>query len=103
MDNVSSELLEKFKRRMHFSHSSEDDNLEELLSSSIEAITDMIGPNVDIDTNAGARGLVIERARYAYNDSLEFFLENFSKEISTVQLKYALDEQKEEEENEIQV
>ena len=103
MDNVSSELLEKFKRRMHFSHSSEDDNLKELLSLSIEAITDMIGPNVDIDNNAGARTLVIERTRYAYNDSLEFFLENFSKEISTVQLKYALAEQKEDDENEIQV
>jgi hypothetical protein len=91
LETVSPELLKEFKDRLHFSHNSEDDNLKRLLSFSITAIKKMVG-SVDIDQHEGARELVIERARYAYNESLEYFIDNFSREISTVQLDVALDE-----------
>ena len=96
METVSSELLKEFKDRMHFSHSSEDDNLSRLLSFSITAIKGMIGDRVNVDdltaVNQMARELVIERTRYAYNEALEYFIENFSRDISTAQLAYALEE-----------
>lgn len=96
MENVSNELITEFKQRMHFSHSSEDDNLSRLLSFSITAIKGMIGDKVNIDENTAvnqmARELVIERTRYAYNEALEYFIENFSRDISTAQLAYALEE-----------
>lgn len=91
METVSTELLKEFKDKMHFSHSSEDDNLNKLLSFSITAIKKMVG-DVDIEQHAGARELVLERARYAYNEALEYFIENFSRDISTVQLDVALEE-----------
>jgi hypothetical protein len=96
METVSSELLKQFKDRMHFSHSSEDDNLTRLLSFSITAIKGMIGDRVNVDestlSNVLARELVIERTRYAYNEATEYFIENFSRDISTAQLAYALEE-----------
>lgn len=76
-------LLDTFKARMHISHGSEDDNLLELLSLSIADITQKCGV-FDIETNLQARELVFERTRYAYNDSIEFFNENFLSQINSV-------------------
>lgn len=91
MQNVPYELLQEFKDRMHFTHNNEDSNLQKLLSFSISAITDMVGA-FDIDENNGAKELVLERTRYAYNDALEYFDKNFASQITRVQLKIALDE-----------
>ncbi|PGR01345.1 hypothetical protein [Priestia megaterium] len=91
MQNVPYELLQEFKDRMHFTHNSEDSNLQKLLSFSISAITRRVGA-FDIDENEGARELVLERTRYAYNDALEYFDKNFESEILSVQLENALSE-----------
>ena len=91
MQNVPYELLQEFKDRMHFTHNSEDSNLQKLLSFSISAITRRVGA-FDINENEGARELVLERTRYAYNDALEYFDKNFESEILSVQLENALSE-----------
>lgn len=78
-------LVEEFKDRMHISHNTEDDNLERHLRNSAAAIKRMVG-DVDIEKNFEARELVIERARYAYNDSLEFFEDNFLGQITALGL-----------------
>jgi len=78
-------MLQEFKDRMHISHSSEDQNLELLLKNSAAALKRMVG-DYDIHTNYEVKELVFERARYAYNDSLEFFQENFVSEILSVGL-----------------
>lgn len=91
MLEVKADLLQEFKDRMHFTHSSEDTSLKRLLSLSYSAIVSMVG-TFDIDVNARARELVLERTRYVYNEALEFFNTNFSSEISSVQLEIALEE-----------
>lgn len=78
-------LVEEFKDRMHIFHSAEDGNLERHLRNSAVAIRRMVG-DVDIEKNFEARELVIERARYAYNDSLEFFEDNFLGQITSLGL-----------------
>lgn len=91
MLEVKDDLLKEFKDRMHFTHSSEDESLKRLLSLSYSAITSMVGA-FDIDVNARARELVLERTRYVYSEALEFFNANFSSEITSVQLEVALEE-----------
>ena len=66
---------------MHIFHDSEDGNLTRLLSFSVSALTGMCGP-FDITANQTAKELVFERTRYAYNDALEYFQENFLHEIT---------------------
>lgn len=78
-------MLQEFKDRMHISHSSEDKNLELLLKNSAAALKRMVG-DYDIHTNYEVKELVFERARYAYNDSLEYFQENFVSEILSLGL-----------------
>lgn len=63
---------------MHISHSSEDVSLEDILKEASEYIISKTGLN---EEDARAKTLIFARARYAYNDSLEYFEENFLSEI----------------------
>lgn len=77
---ILEKILKEFKGRMKIMHDSEDDNLKRLLSSSLLAIKRDCG-DFDISENEAGKELVFERARYAYNDSLEFFTDNFLTDI----------------------
>lgn len=78
-NDISDKILREFKERMKISHSSEDESLKRMLSSSLAALNHSCGI-FDLD-NAMGKELVFERARYTYNDSLEFFWDNFQTEI----------------------
>lgn len=78
-DLVTESIVKEFKERMKIFHSTEDDSLKRTLSSSLAALNSSCG-TFDFDNEVG-KELVFERARYAYNDSLEFFANNFLTEI----------------------
>lgn len=88
MTDITPDTLAEFKARMHISHDGEDSNLEQLLSFSIAGIKVSCGPFV-IEENELAKELVFERARYAYNDALEYFEDNFQSEIISLGLTIA--------------
>lgn len=77
--DVTDTILKEFKERMKISHGTEDENLKRLLTSSLLALNQSCG-TFDFK-NVQGKELVFERARYAYNDSLEFFAANFLTEI----------------------
>lgn len=84
---VTSDMVDEFKNRMHITHSAEDDNLKNMLSFSVAAITSDCGVfDMTSDENADqqAKELVFERTRYAYNDALEYFHDNFLMDIHSV-------------------
>lgn len=88
-DEQLDELLVEFKERMHISHN-EDRNLKQLLSSSIAYIRRKCG-EFDLErkkeTDISAKELVFERTRYAYNDALEYFEDNFLSEINSLSIE----------------
>lgn len=83
---------------MHISHD-EDDNLKRLLSFSVAYVKSKCGA-FDIegktDNDIQAKELIFERTRYAYNDAVEFFEDNFLSEIISLSLELAGDEDVEE-------
>lgn len=81
---IPDKVLAEFKARMKISHSSEDDNLKRLFSSSLTALRLSCG-DFGFENEVG-KELVFERARYVYNDSLEFFANNFLTEIINLSL-----------------
>lgn len=83
---ITDQLLNEFKQRMKISHSIEDDNLKRLLSFSYDDITQKCGV-FDIEVNGRAKELVFERTRYAYNDALEFFNDNFASQITSLAIE----------------
>lgn len=77
-------LLQLFKQRMRISYDTDDENLEAILDSSVSAIGKLTGSE-DI-SNPMIRELVIERSRYVFNDSLEFFYDNFINDLGTASI-----------------
>lgn len=80
------QLLKDFKMRMRIFHNAEDENLKNILSSSMVAIKRWCGS--DDVTKPEIKELVMERSRYVYNDSLEFFNDNFLSELMAVSLSH---------------
>ena len=85
--NITDEILEEFKERMHLGDE-EDENLRRILSASVEDLKVKCG-DYDINTNKRFKELVFERSRYAYNDALEYFDINFQKQINSLGFDYA--------------
>ena len=83
---ISDEVLKEFKSRMRISHSIEDDNIKNILEMSYEDLKNRCG-DFDIEEYLRGRELVFERSRYVYNDSLEFFEDNFLSEITSIGLE----------------
>lgn len=93
MDVISQKLLIEFKDRMKIG-SDEDDNLTRILKASVEDLQDVCG-DYDINTSERFKELVFERSRYAYNDVLEYFDENFLSQIVKLSLAKAMEEKDE--------
>lgn len=77
-------LLTEFKERMHIFHSSEDANLLRILDASVKDINSLGGDMVKEPERTIE--LVLERSRYVYNDSLEFFNDNFREQLMNLSL-----------------
>lgn len=77
-------LLTLFKQRMRIGYDTDDENLKAILESSVSAIEKLTGS--DDLTDPAIRELVIERSRYVYNDSLEFFYDNFINDLGTASI-----------------
>ena len=67
----------------------EDSNLLRILSASEKALLSQCG-EYDIEADEEFRELVIERGRYVYNDSLEYFDKNFQSMINALGVNKAL-------------
>lgn len=92
--SVTTDMVEEFKDRMHISHSGEDNNLKRMLSFSISALQETCG-RFDIEESQLAKELVFERTRYAYNDAVEYFEDNFLSQINGLGLSLAFKESEE--------
>lgn len=92
---ITTDQLEQFKQRMHITHSAEDDNLKRLLSFSYTRIKRSCG-EFELEENETGKELVFERSRYAYNDAVEYFEDNFIAEINSFALSFLPDEESEE-------
>nr|DAD65145.1 MAG TPA: Head Tail Connector Protein [Siphoviridae sp. ctlr42] len=77
-------LLDAFKGRMRIFHAGEDANLSRMLESSEQAIFQTVGTT---KYNPRVRELILERARYAYNDQVEFFYQNFQGDLMALSLE----------------
>jgi hypothetical protein len=87
---ISYEILNQFKERMRLGDF-EDVNLKRILTASHTALKKVCG-DYDIETDEDFKELVFERSRYAYNDALEYFNNNFLSEINTLSMNKVLED-----------
>lgn len=83
---ISEDILKAFKQRMRISYDIDDDNLRELLTRSYQVIESNCG-KFDIEQDHYGKFLVFEHARYAFNDDVEFFMENFHDDMASFAFK----------------
>ena len=67
----------------------EDDNLKRILEASEQDLLSKCG-EFDIESASCLQGIGFERARYVYNDALEFFNTNFQSQINALGMEKAL-------------
>ena len=87
-NEITVELLAEFKERMKLSDD-EDNNLTRILKASVEDLLDKCG-DYDVHTSERFKELVFERSRYAYNDAIEYFNDNFLSQITTLAISKAI-------------
>lgn len=85
---ITDQIITEFKDRMRIGNY-EDDNLQRILEASEQDLIIKCG-EFNISTHLVFRELVFERARYVYNDALEFFNTNFQSQINALGMEMAL-------------
>lgn len=87
-------MLEDVKKYLNISWEDAliDEKLKELINQSKTSIKALGGVEVDFDKDTIAKELLFNRVRYAYNNSLEYFEENFHSEILRWQLMKGVEE-----------
>ena len=82
------QIIIEFKDRMRIGNY-EDDNLQRILEASEQDLIIKCG-EFNISSHPVFRELVFERARYVYNDAIEFFNTNFQSQINALGMEKAL-------------
>ncbi|MBH9579778.1 phage gp6-like head-tail connector protein [Staphylococcus felis] len=82
---ITQKHVKEMKQRLKIFHTFEDEHIQSLLEQSYEDIKYRC-QEFEMDNKRGAE-LVYERTRYAYNDSLEFFHDNFLGQITSFALE----------------
>lgn len=77
---ISQSIIDEFKEFEKIDYSSGDEHLGRLLERSYQAIQRQCGP-FDINVDETGKELVFCRTRYAYQDLLEYFNENYREDI----------------------
>lgn len=83
---ITEEHVKKFKSKMNIYHSRKDSEIKDILESSYLFIKDKCG-DFSMDEYSLGVDLVYNRARYSYNEALEFFDENFMSMVTQFALR----------------
>lgn len=79
-------MLQKVKAYLKITWIDEDASIAGLIARGQAKLQELVGAELDFDTEGQARSLLFDYVRYAYNNASEYFEENFQQEILRLQL-----------------
>lgn len=85
-------LLERLKRRLKIDWDDDDDELKEILNSSLFYFENLLDAKNVIDLDSSIVEFILERSRYAWNNAVDEFEKNFSSELNALIQRVALNE-----------
>lgn len=87
-------MIDELKRilNINWEDSETDLKLEEVIKRAESKVNTLLGSNIDYENNQEARSLLLNYARYDYNNASEYFEENYHKEILRLQFLEAVKE-----------
>lgn len=83
-------LLKDVKDYLKITWDDEDDSLDGIIRRGQANLEELTGTTLNFEQEGQAKSLLLDYCRYAYNNALEYFEENFSKEILRLQLTEAV-------------
>lgn len=83
-------MLQEVKDYLKITWNDENDDIQNIIDRGKNYLNDLIGVELNFDENSQAKTLFLDYCRYAYNKALEYFEDNFQKEILRLQLKEAV-------------
>lgn len=85
-------MLQAVKDYLKITWDDENNNLQGIISRGKNYLQDLTGTELDFEVEGQPKSLLLDYCRYAYNSALEYFEENFHKEIVRLQLHEAVKE-----------
>lgn len=83
-------MLEEVKNVLKITWTDEDLTLTGIIERGKNYLEDLTGTTLDFSVGGQAKSLLLNYCRYDYNNALEYFGDNFHKEILRLQLKEAV-------------
>jgi hypothetical protein len=83
-------LIDELKNNLAITGTAQDIALENIISRGKARLNGLAGVTLDFESEGLPQDLLLEYCRYAYNNALEYFEENFTKEILRLQLESAV-------------
>lgn len=84
-------MLEDVKEYLKITWDDEDVKLQNMIDRGQNYLNERTGVELDYTTEGQPKALLLDYCRYAYNNALEYFNENFKSELFRLQLKKAVD------------
>lgn len=82
-------MLQELKDYLKITWDNEDAYLQSIINRGQEYLKDLTGTELDFNIEGQAKSLLLDYCRYYYNNALEYFEDNFQKQIVRLQLKEA--------------
>jgi len=84
-------MLEDVKEYLKITWDDEDTKIQNMIDRGQNYLNELTGLELDYTTEGQPKALLLDYCRYAYNNALEYFNENFKSELFRLQLKKAAD------------
>ena len=83
-------ILDELKPKLGIVGNDQDAELQKIISRGEAQLNDLAGVALDFESEGLPKNLLLEYCRYDYNNAVEYFEENFSKQILRLQLESAV-------------
>lgn len=83
-------MLKELKDYLKITWDSENDYLGNIIARGKEYLKDLTGTDIDFEGEGQAKSLLLDYCRYYYNNAIEYFEDNFQKQIVRLQYKEAI-------------
>ena len=83
-------LLSETKEYLKITWEDEDNSLQGIISRGKNYLQELTGTELDFEMEGQPKSLLLDYCRYAYNNALEYFEENFHRELRRLILQEAV-------------
>lgn len=83
-------LLVEVKDYLKITWDNEDNHIQGIINRGKDYLNNLTGTELDFEVEGQAKALLLDYCRYAYNNALEYFEENFQRQIVRLQLMEAV-------------